>query len=97
MELANAGAHVVYGIAGLKVHCKALLVVRREEDGIHRYMHLGTGNYNDKTAQLYTDLGLFTDDKSLGSDVSALFNVITGFSVPRTGTNFWWPPSTSRS
>ncbi len=82
MELANAGAHVVYGIAGLKVHCKALLVVRREEDGIHRYMHLGTGNYNDKTAQLYTDLGLFTDDKSLGSDVSALFNVITGFSSP---------------
>jgi len=82
MELANAGAHVVYGIAGLKVHCKALLVVRREEDGIHRYMHLGTGNYNDKTAQLYTDLGLFTDDKSMASDVSALFNVITGFSSP---------------
>ena len=82
MELANAGAHVVYGIAGLKVHCKTLLVVRKEPDGIHRYVHIGTGNYNDKTARLYTDLALFSDDKSIADDVSALFNVITGFSSP---------------
>ncbi len=81
-ELAQAGAHVVYGIAGLKVHCKALMVIRREEDGIHRYVHLSTGNYNDKTARLYTDLGYFSDDPLLARDVSALFNVITGFSAP---------------
>ncbi len=91
-ELANAGAHVVYGIAGLKVHCKALMVVRQEEDGIHRYMHLGTGNYNDKTAQLYTDLGFFTDDKSIADDVSALFNVITGFSSPPDWNKLWVAP-----
>ena len=82
MELADAGAHVVYGIAGLKVHCKALLVVRKEDDGIHRYVHLSTGNYNDKTARLYTDIGFFSNDKLLAADVSALFNVITGFSNP---------------
>lgn len=82
MELANAGAHVVYGIAGLKVHCKALLIVRKEEDGIRRYVHIGTGNYNDKTARIYTDLAFFTDDKAMADDVSALFNVITGFSSP---------------
>jgi len=91
-ELANAGAHVVYGIAGLKVHCKALMVVRQEEDGIRRYMHLGTGNYNDKTAQLYTDLGFFTDDKSIADDVSALFNVITGFSSPPDWNKLWVAP-----
>lgn len=82
MELADAGAHVVYGIAGLKVHCKALLVVRKEEDGIRRYVHLSTGNYNDRTARQYTDIGLFSDDKLLAMDVAALFNVITGFSRP---------------
>ncbi len=82
MELADAGAHVVYGIAGLKVHCKALLIVRREDDGIHRYTHLSTGNYNDRTARQYTDIGLFSDDKLLSMDVAALFNVITGFSRP---------------
>lgn len=81
-ELADAGAHVVYGIAGLKVHCKALMVIRREEKGICRYVHLSTGNYNDKTARLYTDLGYFSADPLLAQDVSALFNVITGFSVP---------------
>ncbi len=91
-ELANAGAHVVYGIAGLKVHCKALMVVRQEEDGIRRYMHLGTGNYNDKTAQLYTDLGFFTDDKAIADDVSALFNVITGFSSPPDWNKLWVAP-----
>ncbi len=81
-ELAEAGGHVVYGIAGLKVHCKALMVIRREEDGIHRYVHLSTGNYNDKTARLYTDIGYFSDNPLLARDVSALFNVITGFSSP---------------
>lgn len=81
-ELEEAGAHVVYGIAKLKVHCKALLIIRREADGIHRYLHLGTGNYNDKTARLYTDLGYISDDPLLAQDVSALFNVISGFSVP---------------
>ncbi len=81
-ELAEAGAHVVYGIAGLKVHCKALMVIRREDDGIHRYVHLSTGNYNDKTARLYTDIGYFSDNPFLARDVSALFNVITGFSSP---------------
>ena len=81
-DLAEAGAHVVYGIAGLKVHCKALLIVRREEDGIRRYVHLATGNYNDKTARQYTDLGFFSDDKILAEDVAGLFNVITGFSDP---------------
>lgn len=82
MELAEAGAHVVYGIAGLKVHCKALLVIRREDDGIMRYVHLSTGNYNDRTAKQYTDVGYFSTDKALATDVSALFNVITGFSSP---------------
>ena len=81
-ELAEAGAHVVYGIAGLKVHCKALMIIRREEESIRRYVHLSTGNYNDKTAKLYTDIGYFSDDKLLADDVSALFNVITGFSDP---------------
>ncbi len=82
MELAEAGAHVVYGIAGLKVHCKALLVVRREDDGIRRYVHLSTGNYNDRTAKQYTDIGFFSDDRLLATDVAGLFNVITGFSRP---------------
>lgn len=81
-ELAEAGAHVVYGIAKLKVHCKALLVVRREPTGIRRYVHLSSGNYNEKTAKQYTDIGYFTDDPMIASDVSALFNVITGFSDP---------------
>lgn len=81
-ELAEAGAHVVYGIAGLKVHCKALMIIRREETGIERYVHLSTGNYNDKTAKLYTDIGYFSNDKLLAADVASLFNVITGFSDP---------------
>lgn len=78
-KLEKAGCHVVYGLVGLKTHCKLCLVVRNEEDGIHRYCHLGTGNYNDKTAKIYTDLGLFTAKESYGSDVSALFNVLTGY------------------
>ncbi len=82
LELDRAGANVIYGVANLKVHCKTLLVVRRELDGIHRYVHIGTGNYNDKTARQYTDLGMFTDDKAIAADCSSLFNVITGFSNP---------------
>lgn len=79
-KLEKAGCHVIYGLVGLKTHCKLCLVVRREEDRIVRYCHLGTGNYNDKTAKLYTDMGLFTCNENICSDVSALFNVLTGYS-----------------
>ncbi len=80
--LEQAGCHVIYGLVGLKVHCKATLVVRRENDGIRRYVHLATGNYNDKTAKLYTDYGLFTSRDAFSFDVSALFNLLTGYSLP---------------
>ena len=80
--LEESGAHVVYGIANLKVHCKALLIVRREAGGIRRYVHLGTGNYNDRTAKIYTDLGVLSCDDDLGFDVSTLFNVLTGSTSP---------------
>jgi len=79
--LEQAGVHVVYGVVGLKTHAKICLVVRRDEDGLHRYVHLGTGNYNPITAKIYTDLGFFTDDQSLGEDVSDLFNALTGYSA----------------
>jgi polyphosphate kinase len=78
--LERAGVHVVYGLMGLKTHAKLLLVVRRERDGIRRYVHMATGNYNDVTARLYSDIGLFTSDPDLGADVSDLFNVLTGYS-----------------
>ncbi len=81
-KLEKAGCHVIYGLHGLKTHCKIALVVRREEDGIRRYLHLGTGNYNDSTAKIYTDLGLFTCNSQYGADASSLFNVITGYSRP---------------
>ncbi len=81
-RLDAAGAHVVYGVVGYKTHSKAALVIRREENGIRRYCHLATGNYNDKTARGYTDLGLLTADPDFGSDLSAFFNVITGYSLP---------------
>ena len=77
--LEQAGVHVVYGIVGLKTHCKAALVVRREPDGIRRYVHLSTGNYNPTTARVYTDLGLFTAQPDFGEDTSALFNLLTGY------------------
>lgn len=80
--LEESGAHVVYGVAGLKVHSKALLVVRREDGAIRRYVHLSTGNYNDKTAALYTDLGIMSSDPDLCFDVANLFNVLTGYSSP---------------
>lgn len=80
-RLQRAGVIVVYGIARLKVHAKALLVIRRERDAIRRYAHLGTGNYNDKTAKLYTDMGLFTSREDLTYEISLFFNAITGYSV----------------
>lgn len=79
-SLEQAGVHVVYGVVGLKTHCKAALVVRREHDGIRRYVHLATGNYNPQTARLYTDLGLFTTHACFGDDVSEMFNLLTGYS-----------------
>ncbi len=79
--LEKAGAHVVYGKIELKTHCKIALVVRKEPDGIRRYVHLGTGNYNAKTASLYTDLGLFTSRAALGADATMLFNTLTGYAV----------------
>ena len=78
--LENYGVHVVYGVPGLKTHTKTALVVRREPDGIRRYVHIGTGNYHSRTARLYTDIGLFTCSPSIGADVSDLFNALTGFS-----------------
>ena len=80
--LESAGAHVVYGVVGFKTHSKVLMVVRNEEIGIKRYVHLATGNYNDKTAKLYTDCGIMTCNPSFGEDVSGFFNVITGYSLP---------------
>ncbi|MDP4592154.1 MAG: polyphosphate kinase 1 [Opitutales bacterium] len=77
-QLEEAGAHVVYGLAGLKTHCKACLVVRQEKDGLRRYAHLGTGNYNPKTARIYTDFSLLTRDEEITADVGLLFNVLTG-------------------
>jgi polyphosphate kinase len=78
--LEEAGVHVVYGLVGLKTHSKTALVLRREEDGIRRYCHVGTGNYNSKTARIYEDLGLLTSDHDIGADVGDLFNFLTGFS-----------------
>jgi len=78
--LEEAGVHVVYGLVGLKTHSKAALVVRREEDGIRRYCHVGTGNYNPRTARQYEDLGLLSADPDLGADVGDLFNFLTGYS-----------------
>jgi len=78
--LQKAGVHVVYGMVGLKTHCKAALVVRRDKDGIRRYVHLGTGNYNPTTAKIYTDLSFFTCRPEFGEDASALFNLLTGYS-----------------
>lgn len=80
--LEKAGCHVIYGLVGLKTHSKITLVVRREEDGIRRYVHLGTGNYNDSTAKLYTDLGLMTCSAPIGEDATAVFNMLSGYSEP---------------
>ena len=80
--LEKAGCHVIYGLVGLKTHSKITLVVRREEDGIRRYVHLGTGNYNDSTAKLYTDMGMFTCKPQYGEDATAVFNMLSGYSEP---------------
>jgi polyphosphate kinase len=81
-KLEMAGAHVIYGLVGLKTHCKVCLIIRREPEGIRRYIHMSTGNYNDATARLYTDIGMMTCDEETGIDISALFNVLTGYSNP---------------
>ncbi len=81
--LEKAGCHVIYGLVGLKTHSKITLVVRREEDGIRRYVHLGTGNYNDSTAKLYTDCGIMTCQEAIGEDATAVFNMLSGYSEPR--------------
>ena len=81
-KLEQAGCHVIYGLVGLKTHSKITLVVRKEEDGIRRYVHLGTGNYNDATAKLYTDIGLFTCKEAFGEDATAVFNMLSGYSEP---------------
>ena len=81
-KLEKAGCHVIYGLVGLKTHCKIALVVRREADGIRRYVHLGTGNYNDSTAKLYTDTGRFTCRNAVGEDATAVFNMLSGYSEP---------------
>ena len=91
-KLEKAGCHVVYGLSGLKTHCKILLVVRREEDGIRRYVHMGTGNYNDSTARIYTDMGVMTCKEPYGSDASSLFNVLTGYSRPPRYNRFVTAP-----
>lgn len=81
-KLEKAGCHVIYGLVGLKTHSKITLVVRKEEDGIRRYVHLGTGNYNDSTAKLYTDMGMFTCKPRYGEDATAVFNMLSGYSEP---------------
>ena len=81
-RLEKAGCHVIYGLVGLKTHSKITLIVRREEDGIRRYVHLGTGNYNDSTAKLYTDCGIFTCHPQIGEDATAVFNMLSGYSEP---------------
>lgn len=81
-KLEQAGCHVIYGLVGLKTHSKITLVVRKEEDGIRRYVHLGTGNYNDSTAKLYTDMGLLTCKRAIGEDATAVFNMLSGYSEP---------------
>jgi polyphosphate kinase len=95
--LEEAGAHVVYGLVGLKVHAKLLMIIRREEDGIRRYCHIGTGNYNDRTAKLYTDFSYITANEAVGRDVAALFNMLTGYSQPPEWERLLVAPLTMRS
>ncbi|MCL2379059.1 MAG: polyphosphate kinase 1 [Defluviitaleaceae bacterium] len=95
--LEKSGVHVVYGLVGLKTHCKVCLVVRREEDAIRRYMHLSTGNYNETTAKTYTDIGLFTCSEAFGQDASDLFNVLTGYSKATNWHKFAVAPGNLRA
>jgi polyphosphate kinase len=96
-KLERAGAHVVYGLVGLKTHSKTALVVRREGSGLRRYVHIGTGNYNPKTARLYVDLGLLTARPEIGADVTDLFNVLTGLSRQRSFRRLLVAPHSLRS
>jgi polyphosphate kinase len=97
-KLEQAGCHVVYGLVGLKTHGKCCLVVRRESDGsLRRYVHIGTGNYNPKTARMYEDLGLLTADPAVGADVAALFNHLSGYTRPGPYTTLLVAPDTARS
>jgi polyphosphate kinase len=95
-KLEKAGIHVVYGLAGLKTHTKVVLVVRREDDKIRRYVHIGTGNYNAKTSNLYTDVGLFSCRPELGADLTDLFNYLTGYSLQRSYRKLIVSPVNSR-
>jgi len=95
-KLEEYGVHVVYGLMGLKVHCKALLIVRKEGDVIRRYAHLSTGNYNSVTSQLYTDLGMLTCDPAIGADCTDLFNFLTGYSAKSSYRNLLVAPVTLR-
>ncbi|MBL1212361.1 MAG: polyphosphate kinase 1 [Ignavibacteriae bacterium] len=96
-ELEKAGVHVVYGLVGLKTHSKMCLVVRKEGDGVKRYVHLGTGNYNPSTAKLYTDIGLFTADENICADVSEIFNYLTGYSEQKDYRKLFVAPVNTRS
>jgi polyphosphate kinase len=95
-RLEQHGVHVAYGVQGLKTHCKATLVVRREADGLRRYVHLSTGNYNASTARMYEDLGIITSRDDIGSDVMELFNVLTGFSLQNEYRKLLVAPSNLR-
>jgi polyphosphate kinase len=90
--LEEAGVHVVYGIPGLKTHVKCILVARREGDGVRNYMHIGTGNYNPKTARIYTDFGLFTANPEIGEDIAEMFNYLTGYARPSGYREVWVAP-----
>jgi polyphosphate kinase len=96
-RLEEAGVQLVYGLVGLKTHCKLALLVRREEDGIRRYAHIGTGNYNPSTAKLYTDLGLLTADPEMTAEVAAVFNMLTSLSAPPEFRHLLVAPFTLRS
>ena len=95
--LENAGVHVAYGVVGLKTHAKVSLVVRREQGGLRRYAHVGTGNYNPKTARLYEDVAVFTADEEIGEDLSDLFNALTGYGTPHAARRLIVAPETLRS
>lgn len=95
-ELEKAGVHVVYGLLGLKTHAKITLIVRKEIDGVKRYVHLSSGNYNIDTAKIYTDIGLFTADQNICSDVSEIFNYLTGYSEQKSFRKLWVAPVNKR-
>ena len=90
--LEKAGCHVIYGLLGLKTHSKITMVIRSEEDGIRRYVHLGTGNYNDSTARIYTDFGMFTCNEAIGEDATAVFNMLSGYSEPEKWNKLFVAP-----